>query len=45
MCSGRVSSNAVVNADVPAGTTVAGIPAKVVSDRGSEGLIWDTAVR
>lgn len=39
-----VGANAVVNDDVPAGATVAGIPAHVVSRRGSSGLLWDTAV-
>ncbi len=39
-----IGANAVVNADVPAGAVVAGIPARVVSDSGSEGLLWDTVV-
>ncbi|MFL5318924.1 MAG: serine O-acetyltransferase [Myxococcaceae bacterium] len=34
-----IGANAVVNSDVPAGVTVAGIPAQVVSRRGSAGLI------
>lgn len=34
-----VGANAVVFHDVPAGVTVAGIPARVVSKRGSAGLI------
>lgn len=34
-----IGANAVVNVDVPAGVTVAGVPARVVSRRGSHGLI------
>ena len=34
-----IGANAVVNTDVPAGVTVAGVPARVVSERGSEGLV------
>jgi len=34
-----IGANAVVNDDVPDGATVAGIPAKVVSMRGSKGLL------
>lgn len=40
-----VGANAVVNADVPADAVVAGIPARVVSDRGSEGLLHATVIR
>lgn len=34
-----IGANAVVNKDVESNTTVAGIPAKVINYRGSEGLI------
>lgn len=34
-----IGANAVVTKDVPAGASVAGIPAGVVSDRGSEGYV------
>lgn len=34
-----IGANAVVNRDVPEGVTAAGVPAKVVSMRGSRGLI------
>jgi len=34
-----IGANAVVLADVPAGVTVAGIPARVVSDEGAEGYV------
>jgi serine O-acetyltransferase len=34
-----VGANAVVNDDVPSGVSVAGIPARVVSDNGSRGLL------
>lgn len=33
-----VGANAVVNKDVPTGVTVAGVPAKVINDKGSVGL-------
>jgi serine O-acetyltransferase len=36
-----IGANAVVNADVPAGVSVAGVPARVVSQKGSEGLVVD----
>ena len=34
-----IGANAVVNTSVPAGVSVAGIPARVISQKGSEGLI------
>lgn len=34
-----IGANAVVNTDIPAGKTFAGVPAKQVSDRGSEGYV------
>jgi serine O-acetyltransferase len=37
-----IGANAVVTKDAPAGTSVAGIPAKVVSERGSEGYVNQT---
>jgi serine O-acetyltransferase len=40
-----VGANAVVNRDVAAGVAVAGIPARPVSDRGSDGLLFDTVIR
>jgi serine O-acetyltransferase len=40
-----VGANAVVNRDVPPRVVVAGIPARVVSERGSTGLLCDTFVR
>ncbi len=36
-----IGANAVVNKDVPSDVSVAGVPAKVVSDRGSGGLVID----
>lgn len=40
-----VGANAVVTADVPAGAAVAGVPARVVSSRGSEGYIQNPVSR
>ena len=34
-----IGANAVVNKDIPDNVTVAGVPAKVINHRGSEGLI------
>ena len=34
-----IGANAVVNDDVPSGVSVAGIPARVVSEKGSRGLL------
>lgn len=40
-----VGANAVVTTDVPADAVVAGIPARVISSRGSEGLLHATVIR
>ncbi len=40
-----VGANAVVNADVPAGASVAGVPARVVSGKGSRDMIELTPLR
>lgn len=34
-----IGANAVVNSDIPPGRTFAGVPAKQISDRGSEGYV------
>lgn len=36
-----VGANAVVNTDVPSNVSVGGIPATVISEKGSEGLLVD----
>ncbi len=38
-----IGANAVVTADVPAGGVVAGVPAKLISMKGSEGYVTDIA--
>lgn len=37
-----IGANAVVNKDVPSGVSVAGVPAKVISDKGSKSYIHNT---